>query len=97
MANPIALENHSRSGRQSCPPQRATGLVGSMRALWRRLRAQMEDRAAFETVTRLNDEQLRDIGLSREDVDWARTLPLSINAGAALAERARARRREQWR
>lgn len=48
---------------------------------------QVVDRMAFDTLTRLDDRQLRDIGLTRDDVDWASRLPLSQDAAEALKRR----------
>ena len=47
-------------------------------------RQQLEDRAAFETVLRLDDRQLKDIGVRRIDVEWASKLPLKFNAADEL-------------
>ena len=58
---------------------------------FRRRSAQITDRRAFDTLTRLDDRELRDIGLTREDVEWASKLPLSWNAAQAMRERAKKR------
>jgi uncharacterized protein YjiS (DUF1127 family) len=41
-----------------------------------------------------DDHILRDIGVTREDVRWARGLPLTMNAALALEERAFRRRKD---
>jgi len=41
----------------------------------------------------LDDYMLHDIGLTRAEVEWAAGLPLSVNAGLALEQRALNRRR----
>ena len=50
---------------------------------------------AHRAVVRLgdfDDHLLRDIGLTRDDVVWAQSLPLAVNAVLALEERGRLRR-----
>ncbi|MCA0433356.1 MAG: DUF1127 domain-containing protein [Proteobacteria bacterium] len=55
---------------------------------------------AHRAVVRLgdmDDRMLRDIGVSRDDLQWARALPLSVNAVLALEERGRLRRQGAFR
>ena len=60
----------------------------------RRLRKSHRDaRDAFRRTLRLDDNLLDDIGVTREEVEWAATLPLEVNASRALYARAAARRR----
>jgi len=40
----------------------------------------------------LDDYMLRDIGVTRDEVQWAAGLPLTVNAAVALEERALRRR-----
>ena len=61
--------------------------------LWRNWMAK-RSLAQLETF---DDHQLRDIGLDRTDVSWAVGLPLTVNAAAALEERAFRGRRLQRR
>ncbi len=54
---------------------------------------------ARRRVTKLGDYDdhiLRDIGVTRSDVQWASGLPLTVNAALALEERAFKRRRVQF-
>jgi uncharacterized protein YjiS (DUF1127 family) len=44
-----------------------------------------------------DDHQLADIGITREDLSWALTLPFSHDPTHALEERALCRRRRGWR
>ncbi len=50
-------------------------------------------RRSVSRLDRLDDYLLRDIGYTREEVQWASGLPLTVNAAAALEERANQRRR----
>lgn len=52
-------------------------------------------RTAFMTTLRLDDKMLKDIGVTREEAEWAATLPLEINAAKALHARARSRRQDE--
>ncbi len=58
-----------------------------------RRKAQKEARDAFMTTLGLDDRMLEDIGVTREEAQWAAGLPLEINAARALHARARRRRR----
>lgn len=59
----------------------------------RRLRKSQRDaRDAFMRSLRLDDKILDDIGVTREEVEWAARLPLEVNASSALYATARARR-----
>jgi uncharacterized protein YjiS (DUF1127 family) len=49
-------------------------------------------RRAFMNTFRLDDKMLDDIGVTREEVKWAASLPLRVNASHALYARARKRR-----
>lgn len=52
---------------------------------WRALVKQRRiDRDSFARLQALDDEMLKDIGLTRGDVMWASSLPLSTNASAEL-------------
>lgn len=66
----------------------ATGAVSAWfhRFLERRAyrREQRRDRLAFRAMMHLDDNTLKDVGVSREDVIWASQLPLSQNAGQEL-------------
>jgi uncharacterized protein YjiS (DUF1127 family) len=46
-------------------------------------------RRSVETLLRLDDHTLRDMGTTRAEVAWAAHLPLSTNAALALEERVR--------
>lgn len=42
------------------------------------------NRASFQAILHLNDRTLSDIGLRRDDVNWANSLPLEKNAAMEL-------------
>jgi uncharacterized protein YjiS (DUF1127 family) len=52
--------------------------------LWRNWQA----RKRIEDLRTYDDYMLRDIGLTREEVQWAAELPLTVNSTLALEERA---------
>jgi uncharacterized protein YjiS (DUF1127 family) len=68
------------------------GLVRRVRQMLAARREQRIARAAFMRTTCLDDRTLEDIGVTRDEVEWAARLPLSVNASRALHARARARR-----
>jgi uncharacterized protein YjiS (DUF1127 family) len=66
-------------------------LALSLRNLWRNI-------IVKRNVTRLSsldDHMLKDIGVTRDEVEWAAGLPLTVNAALALEERAFQRRRRE--
>ncbi|WP_282605429.1 DUF1127 domain-containing protein [Pelagibius sp. Alg239-R121] len=67
-------------------------LVNHYHAVWQERRSYREARAAFMQNVYLDDKLLDDIGVTREEVDWAAGLPVQINAALALHARARRRR-----
>jgi uncharacterized protein YjiS (DUF1127 family) len=64
-------------------------LKTGLRNLWRNLVVKRNVRRLAD----FDDHMLRDIGLTREEVEWAAGLPLAVNAALALEERAFQRRR----
>lgn len=67
----------------------------SVRRWYRRRLALKEARAAFMHTIRLDDRILDDMGVTREEVLWAASLPLEDNAALALRARAAKRRTAQ--
>jgi uncharacterized protein YjiS (DUF1127 family) len=65
------------------------GLVSSLRRLARNWKA----RRRVASLSNFDDYLLKDIGISRDEVEWAAGLPLTVNAALALEERAFKRRR----
>lgn len=64
---------------------RAVG--AGLRNRLRRWREGRDRRDAFERLSQMDDRQLRDIGLSRSDLDWAGNLPVRFDATEALHRR----------
>lgn len=65
--------------------------------LWtwiKRRQQQRLDRALLQNVAALDDHMLKDIGVTRGDVQWASKLPLSQNAAAELHQISLRRRRQ---
>lgn len=53
-------------------------------------------RRAVARLDTFDDYMLRDIGVSRGDVQWAAGLPLTVNAALALEERSHQRRHRKF-
>ena len=79
-------------------PQEIKGIGSSIRRVsskflaslvsdWKKRRQQRIDRDAFLNLLRLDERELRDIGLTRDDVLLASKMPLSYNAALELEKR----------
>lgn len=68
------------------------GEYGAASAIGRFIR-NWQARRAVARLSELDDYMLRDIGVTREDLNWAKGLPLTVNAALALEERSIGRRR----
>ena len=78
---------------QSAPGGMLAGVLFLARAAvrsWRR-------RSDMAQLREFDDHQLADIGITREDLSWASTLPFSHDPTHALEERALRRRQRGWR
>lgn len=53
------------------------------------------DRLAFQSLVKLDDRVLNDIGVTRGDVIWANKLPLAMNAAQELNKISKTRRHEE--
>ena len=68
------------------------GIVSFLRRTFRNWVA----RRAVARLDTYDDFLLRDIGVSRDDIRWATSLPLSQNAALALEERSVRQRRAEF-
>lgn len=66
-----------------------TSGTGFLSRLYRNWRA----RGSVSKLADYDDYVLRDIGVTREEILWAASLPLTVNAALALEERAFRRRK----
>ena len=64
------------------------GIVYFLRRVTRNWKAKRR----IATLGNFDDYMLRDIGVTRDEVQWAAGLPLTVNAAVALEERALRRR-----
>ena len=64
------------------------GLVPFLRRTARNWKAKRR----IAALSNFDDYMLRDIGITRDEVQWAAGLPLTVNAAVALEERAYRRR-----
>ena len=71
----------------------STGEFGAI-SLLRRLLRNWKTRRRIVNLSSYDDFMLRDIGVTRDEVQWAAGLPLTVNAALALEERAFGRRRK---
>ena len=58
----------------------------------RRLSRNWKAKRRIASLGNFDDYMLRDIGVTRDEVQWAAGLPLTVNAAVALEERALRRR-----
>jgi uncharacterized protein YjiS (DUF1127 family) len=65
------------------------GVVSFLRRVVRNWKA----RRRVAALGNFDDYMLKDIGITRDEVEWAAGLPLTVNAALALEERAFRRRR----
>jgi len=64
------------------------GIVSFLRRVSRNWKAKRR----IASLGNFDDYMLRDIGVTRDEVQWAAGLPLTVNAAVALEERALRRR-----
>lgn len=65
------------------PPLR---LIALLEFWWKRWRDRRQFCRLYEPMLMESDAQLKDVGLSREDIAWAMNLPLRFDAHKALRE-----------
>ena len=66
--------------------------AGSLSLLWGFIR-NWRARRSVARLDALDEHLLRDIGVTRSDIEWASGLPLTVNAALELEERTTRRRR----
>lgn len=62
-------------------------------AFFKRLARNWRARRYIASLADYDDNLLRDIGVTRSEIDWAASLPLSVNAALELETRSYRRRR----
>jgi hypothetical protein len=72
-------------------------LFAKLRNQWKRRKSLIDDRRAFETMLALDEVVLRDIGVSRDELEWANRLPMEYNAAREVRKAAERRRRQERR
>ena len=61
-------------------------------SLLRRVSRNWKAKRRIAALSNFDDYMLRDIGVTRDEIQWAAGLPLTVNAALALEERAFRRR-----
>jgi uncharacterized protein YjiS (DUF1127 family) len=72
-------------------------LVHTLREAVSTWRSRRDSRDAFVNLLHQDDRILADIGVLRDEVEWAARLPLAVDAATALRDTAAARRRAEER
>lgn len=75
----------------------ADGLISGARRLLSSVAHHWKSRSDMARLRELDDHQLADIGITREDLSWALTRPFSHDPTHALEECALRRRGRGWR
>lgn len=60
--------------------------------LWKLIH-NFQARSAIKQLSQMDDHMLRDMGVTRAEINWAASRPFSVNAVNALEERSATRRR----
>ncbi len=74
-----------------CEPARFEFQLPKLFRWWNIQRTRRASRRALKELSSLDDSMLKDIGISRADVDWASQLPKSVDASVELEIIARRR------
>lgn len=84
------MRNHAllEAAAHELPPSN----VGRIKAQWRNWMARRDIRRLAD----LDDWILKDIGVTRAEIDWATRLPLDLDPAKALERHARIRRESQF-
>jgi uncharacterized protein YjiS (DUF1127 family) len=70
MNGPIKIEEFRRSETSQTHHAAVQRIVGTMAALWSQLRQGRRMRRTKQTLQALDDQMLRDIGISRTAIEW---------------------------
>ncbi|MCO5133007.1 MAG: DUF1127 domain-containing protein [Phyllobacteriaceae bacterium] len=95
--HPVARHYDPASGAGRALEWLAQTIIGAFSRLSMAIRIRRQrklDRSAVQYMLGLEDHMLRDIGLTRGDVEWANRLPLSVNAAVELELRSLINRKE---
>ena len=87
---------HFSTEQSACQPVRTWSLMSlttRLKDYLNTLQRRRESRDAFKHLLSLDESLLRDVGVTRADVEWAAQLPLSVNAARALQDCAAAHKK----
>ena len=76
-----------------CSPAAFAAFEQSKSSFLVRIAENWQARRSVRKLLNMDEYMLRDAGTSRNDVEWAIGLPLTVNAALALEERSRVSRR----
>ena len=82
------MRDYALTRAQSAEAAGSASLISRVIGRWRA-------RRAVARLADYDDHMLRDIGITRAEVNWAASLPLTVNAALALEDRSRERRLTQ--
>lgn len=86
-------ETHHSPNANALSPKRSA-IIGSVFEAYSGLCVSIRRRRKLRGYLEFNDRMLNDIGVTREEVEWAVQLPLSENAALKLQQKAKARRQQ---
>ena len=82
-----------QSACQLAPSWSLTSMTTRLKDYLNTVKRRRESRDAFRHLLSLDEALLRDVGVTRADVEWAAQLPLSVNAARALQDCAAAHKK----
>lgn len=85
------IQNYDETAVSQKPVE--TGTINAIKNWWKIRAEQRINRAAFQHLISLDDDMLKDIGVTRDDVNWASRLPTDQNASLELQRVAAMRNR----
>ncbi len=84
-----------QSACQPAPSWSLTTITARLKDYLNTLQRRRESRDAFKHLLSLDEALLKDVGVTRADVEWAAQLPLSVNAARALQDCAAAHKKRR--